>query len=445
MNTLHAGAMRPVLAALASAILSTHFAMSAALAMAPRDGLVGHGGPVRALALLTDARTLVSGGFDSAIIVWDTEAGTARRVLRLHDSTVTALAALPGGCFASGGEDARIAIWCGDGPTPARLLSGHSGPVSALAVSADGRWLASASWDRTVRLWPVDDRDGTPRVAGAHNAPVNGVAFVAGEDAIVSAGYDGLVRLSYLDAARSPLQTQLLAAANGVAATRDGEIVVTGADGRLRFLDTRLAITAEIELPDGPLTAVTVSPNGRTVATAGLRTPVTLIERSTGRRTTQILGPGLPIWVLRFSADGSQLFTGGVDRAVRRWDAATGKPAGDVISQPAAEPAEAGGTERGAQVFRACRACHGLTVEDGNRAGPTLHGVFGRRIASAPGYVYSEALRRMDLVWTPETIARLFEIGPNAYTPGTKMPEQRITDPADRQALVEWLRRAAKP
>ena len=38
--------------------------------------------------------------------------------------------------------------------------------------------------------------------------------------------------------------------------------------------------------------------------------------------------------------------------------------------------------ERGAQVFRACAACHTLTPSDGNRAGPTLHGIFGRRIAN---------------------------------------------------------------
>ena len=43
---------------------------------------------------------------------------------------------------------------------------------------------------------------------------------------------------------------------------------------------------------------------------------------------------------------------------------------------------------------------------------------------------------------TPETVARLFEVGPNAYTPGTKMPEQRIGSPDDRKALTDFLARA---
>jgi len=46
-------------------------------------------------------------------------------------------------------------------------------------------------------------------------------------------------------------------------------------------------------------------------------------------------------------------------------------------------------------------------------------------------------------VWTPETVAKMFEIGPAAYTPGTKMPEQTIGSADDRKALVDFLGRVA--
>ena len=95
-------------------------------------------------------------------------------------------------------------------------------------------------------------------------------------------------------------------------------------------------------------------------------------------------------------------------------------------------------------MFRACVACHALEPDQGNRAGPTLHGIFGRRIATLPGYNFSEALKRLDILWTPEAVVKLFEIGPAHYTPGTKMPEQRIGSPEDREALVEFLERATK-
>ena len=56
-------------------------------------------------------------------------------------------------------------------------------------------------------------------------------------------------------------------------------------------------------------------------------------------------------------------------------------------------------------------------------------------IATLPGYNFSEALKHLDIVWTPDTVAKLFEIGPANYTPGTKMPEQRIGAPEDRDEL----------
>ena len=47
-------------------------------------------------------------------------------------------------------------------------------------------------------------------------------------------------------------------------------------------------------------------------------------------------------------------------------------------------------------------------------------------------------------MWTPETISKLFEVGPQAYTPGTKMPEQVIGSEQDRAALVQFLERATR-
>ena len=59
-----------------------------------------------------------------------------------------------------------------------------------------------------------------------------------------------------------------------------------------------------------------------------------------------------------------------------------------------------------------------------------------------PGYDFSEPLKKLDIVWTPETVAKLFEVGPMKYTSGTKMPEQRIGSADDRKALTDFLARA---
>jgi cytochrome c len=143
-----------------------------------------------------------------------------------------------------------------------------------------------------------------------------------------------------------------------------------------------------------------------------------------------------------FFPDGRTLLTGGTDRMVRRWNAATGEHVGAVPLNDVSDPLAAYAGDRGAEIYRACIACHTLSPDEGNRAGPTLAGIFGRRIASLPGYNFSEALKNLDIVWTPETVAKLFEVGPTAYTPGTKMPEQTIGSVEDRKALVEFLAKA---
>lgn len=156
-----------------------------------------------------------------------------------------------------------------------------------------------------------------------------------------------------------------------------------------------------------------------------------------------VSGPGVPIWSVAFLSDGRSLLAGGGDGIIRRWDTATGRP----LDHPDGlrdDPLAAYAGDPGARVFRACAACHTLTGNETNRAGPSLHGIFGRRIATLPGYDYSQALKHLDIIWPPVTLAKLFEIGPAAYTPGTKMPEQRITSPDDRKALVEFLEHASR-
>jgi len=156
------------------------------------------------------------------------------------------------------------------------------------------------------------------------------------------------------------------------------------------------------------------------------------------------VGPGLPVWSVAFFPDSKTLLTGGADRMVRRWDAVSGEHIGSVAVGPD-DPLAAYAGDRGAEVYRACIACHTLTPDEGNRAGPTLSGIFGRKIATVPGYDFSEALKKLDIVWTPETVSKLFEIGPMAYTPGTKMPEQKIGSREDREALTQFLEKATKP
>ena len=403
--------------------------------------LRGHGGPVRALAVSPDGAAALSGSFDTSAIRWSLKSNSADQVLRFHESAVNAVAIAPDGRLITGGEDGRVAVWKAGEAKPSTVFEGHTAPVVSLAVSPDGSTIASASWDRTVRLWPIGG--GTARVLEGHNQNVNGVAFAPGGKSLVSASYDLTVRVWPLDG-HAPNITTLPSPLNAVAVARDGEIAVGSADGRIFFLAPNGDLRDETAAGETPIIAIAVANDGALVAAAGIRGSVAVIERTTRRVARMLVGPGLPVWSAAFLPDNRTLVTGGTDRMVRRWDATTGDHIGSVPVSGVDDPLAAYAGDRGAEVYRACIACHTLSPDDGNRAGPTLHGIFGRRIASLPGYNFSEPLKKMSIIWTPETVAKLFEIGPMAYTPGTKMPEQVIGSAEDRKALVEFLAKATK-
>ena len=199
-----------------------------------------------------------------------------------------------------------------------------------------------------------------------------------------------------------------------------------------------------VEASSTPITSLAISHNGERVAAAIIGGSVVIIDRPTRTLARSFAGPGPPVWSVVFFPDDRTLLTGGADRMIGRWDSTTGEPIGTIAIGGSGDPLAGYAGDPGARVFRACVACHTLKPDEGNRAGPTLHGIYGRRIATLAGYNFSEALKRLDIVWTPETVAKLFEIGPATYTPGTKMPEQRIGAPEDRDALVKFLERATK-
>ena len=401
--------------------------------------LMGHGGPVRAIAVSGDGKTLLSGSFDTSAIRWSLATESAEQVLRFHSDAVNAVAFLNNGRMATAGADGRIAIWTAGRQWPDQVFEGHTAPIVALAVSPDGLMLASASWDHTVRLWPLSG--GAPRVLEGHSQNVDGVAFTPDGKSLVSVGYDLTIRIWRLADGASEVVT-LPSPLNAVAVALDGEIVTGAADGKLRMLSADGRVSGEVTASSTPVVALAMSRDGALIAAAGTGGTVAIIDRKT-RSVLRTLGvSGMPVWSVAFLPDSETLLTGGADGKIRRWNLRTGDAIGSNLRGTPADPLAVYAGDHGADVFRACVACHTLSKAEVQRAGPTLAGLYGRKIASLPGYPFSDALRKMEIVWTPKTVSKLFEVGPSTYTPGTKMPEQKIGSAEDRQALTDFLARA---
>jgi cytochrome c len=417
------------------------FVLSAASAAVHAEDLRGHGGPVGALAVSESGSQVLSGSFDTRSILWSTETAAAARIMRTHEGNVTAVAFLPEGRLATGGQDGRLAIWAADDATvPEWVDALHEAPVAVIAVSGDGALLATGGWDGRIWLRRLDQAEGTS--FDAHQGPVNGLGFLP-DGRLASVGQDLRLRVwSASDEATLQGVVDLPSPPSSLAVTQTGLLAVASADGIVRLVHPEQGIVSEAALSERPVVAVRAAAHAPVIAAASVEGHVWVLEGET-LEVRHILQPDQgPVWSIALDAQGAQLFTGGGDGLIRRWDASTGEALG---SGGAAGPQEQyEEASRGAEVWRSCAACHTLASDDGNRAGPTLHGIFGRQIGTAEGYDYSQALLDMDIIWTPQTVSELFEHGPEAYTPGTRMPEQRISSAADRAALMEFLDRATR-
>jgi cytochrome c len=202
---------------------------------------------------------------------------------------------------------------------------------------------------------------------------------------------------------------------------------------------------------EGPVFGVAVSADGRWAASGGIDRTVILWDLASGTFLRALYGHQKPVWSLAFTPDGERLLTAGADEVVRLWDLASGTeiggtgPVQDRVLAAGVAPEAVAADPRGAALFRKCAACHIVSAKGVKRAGPTLHGLFGRRAGAVGGYNYSEALRGADLIWSEQTVDALFAEGPHNYTPGSKMPIQRMTDAGDRAHLIAFLKRITTP
>ncbi|MEL6317451.1 MAG: c-type cytochrome [Pseudomonadota bacterium] len=428
----------------------------------------GHGGPVKSLAAHRDADGRVqalTASFDNALGFWIWADGAAERVVWLdgHEAAVTSAAFTPDGAAAvSGSDDFTVRFW--------RLQSGrstalrqHQGKVADVAVSADGRHAASASWDGTVALWRLPapgDRAGAPELAhvlAGHAASVNAVAFAADGETLFSASADGEVRrwrtadgaLVRVEA-RHGFGVNRLLPGPADAAGAESWLAYGATDGVVRVLD--LAGGDEIAALTGdrrPILALALSPDGARLAYGDGEGYISVVAVDGWRleRDFRAARQG-PVWGLAY-LDDAHLASSGLDDWASVWpvgalEAIAAPAAGDGAARSfQVDPETVSNGER--QFLRKCSICHTVTQDGGRRAGPTLYAVFGRRAGAWPGYAYSDALLGSDLVWDETSLDKLFEIGPDHYTPGSKMPVQRIVRASDRADLIAYLREATAP
>ena len=409
-----------------------------------QSALDEHGGPVKGVAVAPDGEHALTASFDYSIVLWDLPKEAVVAPLYGHDAAVNDVAFLPGGRALSASDDGTIGLWDLDRRELITRLSGHQGKVTAVAGATDGQLAASAGWDRTVRVWDLERRSLVRELRTEDN--VNAVQFTPDATRLLAGTSDGS-----LLAWRVSDGTQMMVLHAHDFAVTALELAPDGRIGATASVDETVQVwdldhgepRATLFGHEGPVLAVAISPDGELVASGGVDGTVRVWRHGDAHRLHVYARHSGPVWSVAFAPDGKTLLSGGADGLVLTYDLS--EPAADAAPELAQAVTIQKDDSRGAELFRKCAACHTVTPDGEHRAGPTLYRLFGRTAGSRPGYPYSAALEESDLIWTEETVARLFEVGPQVMVPGSKMPLQRLPNAQDRADLIAYLKQITAP
>ncbi|MFG2874590.1 hypothetical protein ACGFYU_06200 [Streptomyces sp. NPDC048337] len=209
-------------------------------------------------------------------------------------------------------------------------LTGHTSDVVSISFAPKSTVLATASWDRTVRLWDIGDAHHPVQLAVV-NQPERLMSVAFGEGGrVLATASERSVRLWDVANRRAPAELSTLPdqrSAPSWVAYGPGGVIATGhTDGAARLWNANdprhPRLLATLPGHTGTVTSVTFSPDGRTAATTG----------DTTTRLWDVTDPEHPLLldVLRghtdtvtsaaFSPDGRTVATGSWDRTARIWD-----------------------------------------------------------------------------------------------------------------------------
>ncbi len=239
------------------------------------------------------------------------------KTLKAHSNRVWSVSISPDGkTIASASDDKTIKLWTVDGKL-IKTLKGHSNRVYSVSFSPDGKTIASASEDKTIKLWTVDGK--LIKTLPENSGKVNSVSFSPDGKTIASASDDKTIKLWTVDGKLIKTLPGHSSWVNSVSFSPDGKTIASaGADTTIKLwtVDGKLIIT----LPGHSswVNSVNFSPDGKTIASASADTTIKLWTFD-GKLIKTLPGHGSTVYSISFSPDGKTIASASADTTIKLW------------------------------------------------------------------------------------------------------------------------------
>jgi WD40 repeat protein len=207
-----------------------------------------------------------------------------------------------------------------------KTIKGHKVGVWRIAISPDGKLIATASEDKTAKIW---DWDGNLIASlNGHQDVVRAVAFTADSAIIATASYDKTVKIwNTQGKIINTLKVHDKFGVSSLAISFDGQTMITGdvfgtiKQWQITQTTDQVIVTLKKTLLEhnDEVRKIVFSPDGQFFASTSEDTTIKLWHRS-GELLTTFYGHGGPVWSAAFSPDGKALASVGEDKTLIIWD-----------------------------------------------------------------------------------------------------------------------------
>jgi WD40 repeat protein len=244
-------------------------------------------------------------------------------IRRLHSGSVSSIVFSPDGkTLASASADKTIKLWDVGSYRLITSLEQHTEWVSSVAFSPDGKTLASASADKTIKLWDV----GSYRLITSleqHTGGVSSVAFSPDGKTLASASADKTINLWDVGSYRLIISLeQHTEEVGSVAFSPDGKTLASASfDNTIKLWDVgSYRLITSLEQHKEGVTSVAFSPDGKTLASASYDETIKLWDVGSFRLITSLEHHKEGVSCVAFSPDGKILASASYDETTKLWD-----------------------------------------------------------------------------------------------------------------------------